>query len=926
MDYKSTLNLPNTSFPMKANLTQNEPERLKKWDDLRLYEQMRGIRKGAKLFHLHDGPPYANGHIHIGHAVNKILKDIVIKYYFKEGYDTPYIPGWDCHGLPIELQAEKDLGKGKKDLSKLEIRKYCRRYAEKFVKIQADEFKRLGIPGEWDDPYITMAYDYQANIAREFANFVKSGTIYRGKKPVYWCTSCVTALAEAEVEYDDHASPSIYVKFPVKTDMSDVIRELKGKAVSIIIWTTTPWTLPANKAVAVHPDFEYAAVDAGGNEVYIIAKELLSGFEKMLQKSCPVVAELDGGKLRGLRCEHPFEDWDSVVLMADFVTLDTGTGCVHIAPGHGHEDYELGLKHGLEVYAPVDSHGNFEAAVKYFAGKNVFKVNQEIIEKLRELRKLLGSQEISHSYPHCWRCKKPVIFRAEEQWFVSMDRSGLRKTALDEINKVRWIPQWGRERIYNMIENRPDWCISRQRAWGVPIVAFECKSCKEIILDENIIRKAAELFHEHGADIWFEKDSAYFLGEGHKCKKCGSVEFDKEEDILDVWFDSGVSYSYMKSKHKYEFPVDMYLEGSDQHRGWFHSSLLACCAAYGHAPYKSVLTHGFVVDASGRKMSKSMGNVISPQEIISKFGAEILRIWVSSEDYKEDIRISQEIINRLVDSYRRVRNTFRYILGVLGDFDPQKNYVEYENLSPLDKSILHRLYVLNHKVRNAYGNYEFHTVFHSIHNFCTVDLSALYLDILKDRTYVLGKDDVKRRASQTVVYEVFRNFALLLAPILSFTCDEAWEHFNTPGKKESILLESFSDLPETWNDEALNGKFQTLLDVREEVQRSLEDARRNKVIGHSLDAKVTVYIPENISNAVSAFSEELREIFIVSQLYIKKEGEGFYKGVKAPVSIDIEKAEGVKCERCWVYDLTVGDEKNHPTLCKRCVDTVDGQV
>jgi len=922
MDYKGTLNLPETSFPMKANLTKNEPERLKKWNELNVYKKMRELRKGEKIYHLHDGPPYANGHIHIGHAVNKILKDIVVKYYFKKGFDTPYIPGWDCHGLPIELQAEKDLSKSKKELTKLEIRKYCRSYAEKFVNIQAEEFKRLGVLGEWDDPYITMKYDYQANIVREFANFVKEGLVYKGKKPVYWCISCVTALAEAEVEYEDHVSPSIYVKFPIKDDVSNLI-PASGKTISIVIWTTTPWTLPANKAVALHPDFDYVAAESNG-EVFVVAKELLKSFETLLGGKSTVISEFKGSALDGVRCEHPFEKWDSIVRMADFVALDTGTGCVHIAPGHGQEDYELGLKYNLEVYAPVDSHGNFEKNVNYFAGKNVSKVNGEIIEKLKELGKLVGVNDISHSYPHCWRCKKPVIFRAEEQYFVSMEKGNLRKTALKEIDRVKWIPKWGRDRIYNMVENRPDWCISRQRAWGVPIVAFVCKHCGDVILDEKIIRKVADVFEQYGADIWFEKDADYFLNDDITCKKCGSKEFKKEEDILDVWFDSGVSYSYLRSKYNYELPVDMYLEGSDQHRGWFHSSLLASCAAYKMAPYKEVLTHGFVVDANGRKMSKSLGNVISPQEVIDKYGAEILRIWVSSEDYKEDIRISQEILNRLVDAYRRVRNTFKYMLGVLGDFDCKKDYIPYEKMSNLDKAVLHRFYKLSEKVVKAYENYDFHQVFHAIHNFCIVDLSALYLDILKDRTYVLNKDDVKRRASQTVVFEICRNLALLLSPILSFTCDEVWEHMNLEDKMPTILLEKFNNLPECWENEQLNTTFEKLLIVRQEAQKALEEARRNKIIGHSLDAKLTVYLNDTFLPAISTFFEELREIFIVSQIYVKKEGEGAYRSEETKLSFSIDKADGEKCERCWVYDPTVGLTEEHPTLCRRCVEIVNG--
>lgn len=925
MDYKNTLFLPSTNFPMKANLTQNEPERLKKWENLNIYKKMREKARGKKIYHLHDGPPYANGHIHIGHAVNKILKDIIIKYYYKEGYDTPYIPGWDCHGLPIELQAEKSLSKNKSELNKLEIRKFCRSYAEKFIKIQADEFKRLGVFGQWDNPYITMSYDYQANIVREFANIVKNEHVYRGKKPVYWCISCETALAEAEVEYDDHISPSIYVEFPIKSSIGDNIPELKDKKVSIVIWTTTPWTLPANKAIAVHPEYDYVAAEFE-DKIFIIAKDLLQNFESVVKKEAHIKAIFKGEKLSGLICEHPFEDWDSIVLLADFVTLDTGTGCVHIAPGHGQEDYELGTKNNIEVYAPVDRRGNFTMNVKYFAGKNVAQVNEEIIAKLKDLGKLVGSGEISHSYPHCWRCKKPIIFRAEEQWFVSMEKAGLRKKALEEIDKVNWIPKWGRDRIYNMMLTRPDWCISRQRSWGVPIIAFFCKNCDSVVLEYDIINKVADLFEQYGADIWFEKDASFFLGNDYSCKKCGSKEFQKEDDILDVWFDSGVSYSYVCKREGYEIPVDLYLEGSDQHRGWFHSSLLTSCANYNKSPYKSVLTHGFVVDAEGRKMSKSLGNVISPQEVINKYGAEILRIWVASEDYREDIRISNEILNRLIDAYRRIRNTFRYMLGVLGDFDYEKNYVEYKNLSNLDKALLHKLYHLNNKVRKAYASFDLHTIFHLIHNFCTTDLSSIYLDILKDRIYVNSKNDIKRRASQTVVFETFRILVNLLSPIMVFTTDEAWEHINLPDKKESIHLEEFINPPHQWDNPFINEHFDTLLDIRQDVQKALEEARRNKIIGHSLDAYVTIYLNEKLMETISQFFEELREIFIVSQIEIKTSGNGKYKGSILPISIDVEKAKGEKCERCWVYSITVGQDEVHKTLCKRCVDVINETV
>jgi len=649
---------------MKAKLAEREPETLAQWKSEGLYEKLRERSAGREKYILHDGPPYANGNIHIGHAVNKILKDIIVKSKEMGGYDVPYVPGWDCHGLPIELQVEKKLGKKKREMSKGEIRKLCREYAEEFVGIQKEQFERLGVFGEWDNPYLTMNYDYEATIVRELGRFMETGSVYKGKKPVHWCGSCRTALAEAEVEHDDHESPSIFVKFPFKSDIGKKVPELAGKKVSIVIWTTTPWTIPANMAVCLHPEFKYSAVEVGP-DVLILAADLADDCMSTFgHEDYKVIATFKGSDIEREVCSHPFIDRDSLVINGRHVTLEAGTGCVHTAPGHGQDDYIVGLQYGLEVYNPVDNGGVFVEDVEFFAGQHVFKANPLVIEKLKEVGALIMERSIKHSYPHCWRCKKPIIFRATDQWFVSMEKNGLRKKALEEIDSVKWIPAWGRERIYGMIEKRPDWCLSRQRAWGVPITAFRCNDCEELVFDKTVIEHVAKLVEIEGADVWFDKEVSELIPEGFACPSCGGRDLKREEDILDVWFDSGVSHSaVLEQREGLSWPADLYLEGSDQHRGWFHSSLLASVGTRGKAPYKAVLTHGFVVDGKGKKMSKSAGNVIAPQEIIDKYGADILRLWVSAEDYRDDIRISEEIVKRAAESYRRIRNTARYILG-----------------------------------------------------------------------------------------------------------------------------------------------------------------------------------------------------------------------------------------------------------------------
>ena len=760
MEIKDSLNLPQTAFPMKANLSKREPEILARWDDERLYDRLRESGKGRPKYILHDGPPYANGRIHLGTALNKILKDIILKSRQMSGFDAPYVPGWDCHGLPIEHQVDKELGKRKQSMSQGEIRRHCRRYAEGFIDIQRNEFKRLGVLGEWENPYLTMTFDYEATIARELGRFFEKGSVVRSKKPIYWCTSCETALAEAEVEYHDHTSPSVYVKFPLLPESQARLPELDGKPAYVLIWTTTPWTLPANLAITLHPDFKYVAVDVG-EEFWVLAEGLL---EKCMTTfgiaDYRVIASWPSEALKGLSCGHPFLNRKSVLVLGSHVTLDAGTGCVHTAPGHGREDYDMALEYGLDVYSPVDDKGYFTPDVEFFAGRFVFEANHAINDKLKELGRLIREEKITHSYPHCWRCKKPVIFRATEQWFISMEINGLREKALRCIDQVEWIPNWGRDRIYSMVENRPDWCISRQRSWGVPITVFKCRDCGTVLASREVFSKVVELFETKGADCWFDMSTEDLLPSGATCAGCGSTRFEKELDILDVWFDSGVSFAgVIEKRPNLGFPADLYLEGSDQHRGWFHSSLLASVGTRGTAPYRAVLTHGFVVDGQGYKMSKSLGNVIAPEEIIRQYGAEILRLWVSAEDYRDDIRISPDILKRLSEAYRRIRNTCRFLLGNLYDFDPAKDSIPYGDMHELDRFALCQLQDLIGKVRQAYDRFEFHRVYHALHNYCVVDLSAFYLDILKDRLYTSGAESSGRRSAQTALYEIVHGAA-----------------------------------------------------------------------------------------------------------------------------------------------------------------------
>ncbi len=929
MDYKKTLNLPSTNFPMKASLAKREPEQLKSWNETRLYDQIRDGSKGKELFVLHDGPPYANGYIHIGTALNKILKDIIVRSKQMAGFDAVYVPGWDCHGLPIEHNVDKELGEKKKSLSMAQFRRLCRAYAERFIDIQREEFKRLGVMGVWDDPYLTMNYAYEATIARECGKFARDGSLFRSKKPIYWCFTCQTALAEAEIEYQDDFTPSIYVKFAMQDDLSGDVPALAGKDVYVVIWTTTPWTIPANLAIALHPDFAYVAVSTGGNEVFILARELV---ETCMQtfgiEEFEIIADIDPKILEKKRCTHPLYPRDSLIILGAHVTLEAGTGCVHTAPGHGREDHEVGLLYGLEVYSPVDNQGRFTDDVEYFKGQFVFDANKNINAKLKEAGALVHESVFEHSYPHCWRCKKPVIFRATPQWFISMEKTDLRKKSLAAIDKVQWIPHWGRDRIYGMIENRPDWCVSRQRAWGVPITVFYCEACETPLLDEQIMNRVYQMFEEHGADVWFEKDIAELLPGEAACQACGSQRFVKETDILDVWFDSGVSHAAVLEQRPYlRWPADLYLEGSDQHRGWFHSALLTAVGTRGRAPYEAVLTHGFVVDAEGRKMSKSVGNVISPSEVIEKYGAEILRLWVSASDYREDIRISDNILKQLTDAYRRIRNTSRFMLGNLYDFDPDRDGVAYELMPEIDRFVLHKLQRLVIKARQAYEAYEFHVIYHALYNFCTLDLSAFYLDILKDRLYTSPPQSVERKSAQSVLHMLLDAMARVMAPILPFTADEIWQYMPVRKDKEAnIHLALLPEVNDAFVDDGLAERWEFMLRVRGEATRALEEARAQKLIGHPLDAAVTISVKADTYELLEPFAADLRSLLIVSEASLVKdaapEGAFVSKDIEG-LRIGVAPAPGEKCERCWVHDTTVGAHSEHATICQRCREALE---
>ena len=928
MDYKATLNLPKTDFPMKADLPRREPEILARWSQADLYGKIRKAAKGRKKFVLHDGPPYANGSIHMGHALNKILKDIVVRYATMRGFDSPYVPGWDCHGLPVEHQLFKELKITKYDIDQVKFRKMAYDYAMKYVKIQRDEFKRLGILGDWENPYLTLSKDYEATIIRSFAKLVEKGYIYKSLKPVNWCATCETALAEAEVEYENKTSPSVYVKFAV-TDGSPVTSH--QLPVYFVIWTTTPWTLLANVAIAVHPQFEYAFVKVNEGalkgDTLIIAKELVAAtMEKAGIKDFAITKTAKGKELDGLNARHPFVDRSSKVVLAEYVSLEEGTGCVHTAPGHGQEDYLTGKRYNLPTIMPVDAKGKFDATCGEFSSMKVYDANKHIIEKLKALGSLVHAADVTHSYPHCWRCKKPIIFRATEQYFMNVDHEDLRKKMLGVIDsKVKWIPDIGKSRISAMVGNRPDWCLSRQRFWGVPIIAFHCKNCKEVLLDAKVIEHVAKLVDKEGADAWFARSEEELLPTGVKCK-CGSKDFRKETDIIDVWFDSGVSHQAVLKKDKeLDYPCELYLEGSDQHRGWFQSALITSMAMDGIAPYKNVLTHGFVVDGESKKMSKSLGNVITPEQVMKKFGADILRLWVASSDYSDDVRLSDEILTRLADAYRKIRNTYKYLLSNLYDFDPAGNSVAYSDLMEIDRWILSKLSCLLTECTRNYDAYAFHKVYREVYNFCVCEVSSMYLDILKDRMYTFPAGSAERRSGQTAAYELCVGLLKVMAPIMAITTDEAWGYV-PGGKNGSIHLEGWVDASRhaKWKDDRLNEKWARLAALREVVLKKLEDKRAAGEIGSGLEAKVILATDDTAAEKLLNDNKDfLRYIFIVSQVDVGK-GVADKSALDAsvPVAVNVEKAKGAKCQRCWNYSEAVGLDSEHPTLCERCVKSI----
>lgn len=931
MDFKETLNLPKTDFPMKGDLPKREPEILKKWRDL--YRRIRELRKGREVFILHDGPPYANGNIHIGHALNKILKDVINKYHLMCGKDILYIPGWDCHGLPIERQVEKELkkkNKRKEDLTKVEFRKLCREYALKYVNIQREEFIRLGVLGDWENPYLTMDPKYEAREIRELGRFFEKGAVYRSKKPVYWCIYDMTAEAEAEVEYQEREDPSIYVKFP-----------LLDQNAHLVIWTTTPWTLPANLGVMVGEDYTYVYVKTEAGTL-VVAENLLETFLKTTGLKGDVVKKVKGKDLIGLRYRHPFvrrEDLEGHlsestlqnlwrVFPSEFVDLSTGTGLVHMAPGHGEEDYLVGSRHGLEPYAPIDDRGVFvEPAPEFIRGRRVFDANQLIVDRLRDGGFLIHEGKVTHSYPHCWRCKNPVIFRATPQWFIGMEAringSTLRETALREIGKVLWIPKYGENRIRSMVEVRPDWCISRQRYWGVPIPVFYCENCGGVISDREVFERVASMVENHplGSDIWFEKSPRDLLPEGYRCKRCGSSSFRKEEDILDVWFDSGCSHAAVLRPLGIE-QADMYLEGSDQHRGWFQASLLESVGSYGKAPYRVVLTHGFTVDEKGRKMSKSLGNVVSPQEIIGKFGADLLRLWVVSEDYTEDMKIGEGILRNLVEDYKKIRNTIRYLLANLYDFDPKKDSVELGELHHFDRWVLMRFQDLLQEVHRHYQSYTFHRVYQAVRNFCVSTLSALYLEVVKDRLYVYAPKSWERRSCQTALYKMLIGLTAVIAPFLSFTAEEVWDHIRKidPELPESVFLYEIPKPDPEVYDENLDRDYKTLISLRDEVLKVLEMARKEGMIGHPYEAKVFLKLKDSMKRTVNRYRDYLTYFLTVSQVEFSEGGDIISEGEELKeVKIGVSRAEGKKCPRCWIY---YPEEEFRGDVCGRCADVL----
>ncbi|HJV44801.1 MAG TPA: isoleucine--tRNA ligase [Bacillota bacterium] len=916
MDYSKSLNLPKTDFPMRGNLPEREPEMQKWWEEIGIYDKVQQRTDGRPKFILHDGPPYANGDIHIGHALNKVLKDMIVRYKSMTGFDSPYVPGWDTHGLPIEHAIIKNEKIDRHKVGAAEFRERCTEYAYSYVDRQRGQFKRLGVRGDWDNPYITLKPEYEAKQIRVFGEMAKKGYIYKGLKAVYWSPSSETALAEAEIEYKEKRSASIYVKFQI-VDGKDKL----GTDTCFIIWTTTPWTIPANLAIAIHPELEYSLVSVDG-EKYVVASGLVKNVaETVGWDQYEVTATFKGEELEGIECKHPFYDRLSTILLGEHVTLDAGTGCVHTAPGHGEDDFNLGQKYGLAVLCPVDDKGKFTKEAPGFEGLFYDDGNKIVTEKLKEVGALIHLNFIKHQYPHDWRSKQPVIYRATEQWFASID--GFREKMLEAIKEVNWIPEWGEQRLHNMIADRNDWCISRQRVWGVPIPIFFCRDCNKEIINDETIDHIANLFRVEGSQAWFTKEISELMPENYKCPQCGGKDFRKETDIMDVWFDSGSSHaSVLDERKNLSWPADMYLEGSDQYRGWFNSSLSTAVAVYGRAPYRNVLSHGFVLDGEGRKMSKSLGNVIIPNEVMNKLGADILRLWVASVDYTADVRISDKIMNQISEVYRKIRNTFRFLLGNLEGFDPTKDSVPFEQLPELDRFVMIKLQRVIERAVKGYDEYHFHAVFQAVHNFCTIDLSQFYLDVSKDRLYTEGDKSLPRKAAQTVMYETLLSLVKLMTPILPHTADEVWKYIPAV-KEESVQL---TDIPqvrtEILAENALEEKWDKFLEIRDEVLKALEEARKAKVIGQSLGASIELYPTEQAAELLRQFANK-EEIFIVSNVVVHENSQAPEDALRFEhVSVKVSPAQGEKCERCWTVTPEVGKDELHPTVCPRCASVL----
>jgi isoleucyl-tRNA synthetase len=929
VELKNTVNLPKTDFPMKANLPQTEPKILARWEEMKLYEKIRQTRAGRPSYVLHDGPPYANGNIHLGTAFNKILKDFIVKSKSMAGFDAPFVPGWDCHGLPIEIKVDGELGPRKAHMSAAQIRNACRKYAAKFVELHRRDFKRLGVFGRWENPYLTMSAQYEAVIAQAFVDFLDKGYVYKGLKPVHWCMRDRTALAEAEVEYENHTSPSIWVKFPLVSDPASIDPALAGRRVATVIWTTTPWTIPANMAVAFHPKYQYVAAEVAG-DVYIVAEDLVKATADKCGWIDPrTVARFPGAALDRSVFRHPFLDRDSAGVLAEHVTLEQGTGAVHTAPGHGQEDYRTAQEYGIATFCPVDAAGRMFHAEgaegrlpEELIGKTVWEANPVVIGILRERGALLAEGHVEHSYPHCWRCHNPTIFRATEQWFIGMEKNNLRGEALEAIRKARWLPAWGEERISNMVAQRPDWCISRQRVWGVPIIAFYCEQCGEPLTDRKYLDRVVAQFAAHTSDVWYDRSEEELLGPDARCGRCGGAKFRKGSDILDVWFDSGSSHlAVLTPDDSLPWPSDLYIEGPDQYRGWFHSSLLVGVGLKNGSPYRQCACHGWTLDGEGRAMSKSLGNVIEPEEIIKQYGAEVLRLWVASVDFTEDVRISETILARLSEAYRKIRNTFRYALGNLSDFDLERDPLPPSEMLELDQWVLFRAEDLVERCRSRYAEFAFHKVYHAVYDFATTDLSAIYFDVLKDRLYTAAPKSRARRSAQTALYRLTYALVRLLCPILTFTTEEVWANFRKPaGAPESVHLSLFpepSELTEglTKQHRKRAENWERLMEVRESVLKSLEAARREKFIGAPLEARVHLRADGKLYPLLEQYATELPSLFIVSQVLLESRSDTL-------LSIHIDRANGVKCERCWKYTTDVGSNPDLPTVCAACAEAV----